>query len=90
MNILGEDHEDISRLFAQKGVDRFGVTPWHNGVSGAPVLDDAIAYIDCEFEAEYPGGDHKIIIGRVLDVDMRADARPLLFYRGTYLRIGVD
>ena len=41
------------------------------GVSGAPVLEEAIAYLDCEFEAEYPGGDHKIIVGRVLDLDMR-------------------
>ncbi|HXY93721.1 MAG TPA: flavin reductase family protein, partial [Acidimicrobiia bacterium] len=39
---------------------------------------------------EYPGGDHKIIVGRVLDLDMREDARPLLFYRGTYLRISTD
>jgi 3-hydroxy-9,10-secoandrosta-1,3,5(10)-triene-9,17-dione monooxygenase reductase component len=87
VNILGEDHEELSRLFAQKGADRFGVTPWRQGISGSPVLEDAIAYIDCEFEAEYPGGDHKIIVGSVLDLDMREGARPLLFYRGTYLRI---
>jgi 3-hydroxy-9,10-secoandrosta-1,3,5(10)-triene-9,17-dione monooxygenase reductase component len=87
VNILGEEHEDLSRLFAQRGADRFGATPWHTGVSGSPVLDEAIAYVDCEFEAEYPGGDHKIIVGRVLDLDMREGARPLLFYRGTYLRI---
>ena len=62
-------------------------TPWHCGVSGAPVLDDAIAYIDCEFEAEYPGGDHKIIVGSVLDLDMREGARPLLFYKGSYSKM---
>jgi len=87
VNILGEDHEPLSRLFAQKGADRFGQTPWHCGVSGAPVLDDAIAYIDCDFEAEYPGGDHKIIVGRVLDLDMREGARPLLFYKGSYSKM---
>src|SRR5215471_12329860 len=65
VNILGEEHEHVSRLFAQKGADRFGQTSWHVGVSGAPVLDEAIAYIDCELEAEYPGGDHKIIVCRV-------------------------
>jgi 3-hydroxy-9,10-secoandrosta-1,3,5(10)-triene-9,17-dione monooxygenase reductase component len=87
INILGEHHEELSRLFAQRDADRFGSTPWHRGVSGSPVLDEAIAYVDCSFEAEYPGGDHMIIVGRVLDLDMREDARPLLFYKGTYGRI---
>lgn len=87
VNILGEDHEELSNLFAKKGADRFSVTPWHVGVSGAPVLDEAIAYLDCRFEAEHAGGDHKIIVGRVLDLDMREGARPLLFYRGGYQRM---
>jgi 3-hydroxy-9,10-secoandrosta-1,3,5(10)-triene-9,17-dione monooxygenase reductase component len=87
VNILGEEHEELSRLFALKGADRFARTPWHRGVSGAPVLDDAIAYIDCDFEAEYPGGDHKIVVGRVLDLDMLEGARPLLFYKGGYSKM---
>jgi 3-hydroxy-9,10-secoandrosta-1,3,5(10)-triene-9,17-dione monooxygenase reductase component len=87
VNILGEDHEELSQLFAKKGADRFSATPWHVGVSGAPVLEDAIAYLDCRFEAEDPGGDHKIVVGRVLDLDMREGARPLLFYRGGYSRM---
>jgi len=87
VNILGEDHEALSNLFAKKGADRFSQTPWRIGVSGAPVLEEAIAYLDCQFEAEYPGGDHKIIVGRVLDLDMREGARPLLFYRGGYQRM---
>ena len=87
VNILGEDHEDLSNLFAKKGADRFSQTPWRIGVSGAPVLEDAIAYIDCEFEAEYPGGDHKIVVGRVIDLDMREGARPLLFFKGGYERM---
>ena len=88
INILGEGHEDLSNLFAKKGADRFSATPWHTGVSGAPVLDEAIAYLDCRFEAEYPGGDHKIVVGRVLDLDLREGARPLLFFRGKYTRMG--
>jgi 3-hydroxy-9,10-secoandrosta-1,3,5(10)-triene-9,17-dione monooxygenase reductase component len=87
VNILGEDAEGLSQLFAMKGADRFSSTPWRVGVSGAPVLEEAIAYLDCRFEAEYPGGDHKIVVGRVLDLDMREGARPLLFYRGGYQRM---
>ena len=87
VNILGEEHEELSNLFARKGADRFGQTPWRIGVSGAPVLEEAIAYLDCRFEAEYPGGDHKIIVGRVLDLDVREGSRPLLFYKGGYERM---
>ena len=49
MNILGEHQEELSQLFAQKGADRFGQTAWHVRRVGSPVLDDAIAYLDCEF-----------------------------------------
>jgi len=87
VNILGEEHEELSGLFAKKGADRFSQTPWRVGVSGAPVLEEAIAYLDCQFEAEYPGGDHKIVVGRVLDLDMREGSRPLLFYKGGYERM---
>jgi 3-hydroxy-9,10-secoandrosta-1,3,5(10)-triene-9,17-dione monooxygenase reductase component len=87
INILGEGHEELSQLFARKGADRFSATPWRVGVSGAPVLEDAIAYLDCEYEAQYPGGDHLIVVGRVLDLDMREGARPLLFFRGGYERM---
>ena len=87
VNILGEDHEALSNLFAKKGAERFSQTPWRVGVSGAPVLEEAIAYLDCRFEAEYPGGDHKIIVGRVLDLDMREGSRPLLFFKGGYERM---
>jgi 3-hydroxy-9,10-secoandrosta-1,3,5(10)-triene-9,17-dione monooxygenase reductase component len=87
INILGEEHESLSQLFALKGADRFSKVQWRRGISGAPVLDDAIAYIDCEFEAKHPGGDHQIVVGRVVDVDMRQDARPLVFFKGAYRKI---
>lgn len=90
INILGEHHEELSQLFALKGADRFGSTPWRNGVSGSPVLDDAIAYVDCELEALYPGGDHTIVVGKVVDLDLRDDGRPLIFYQGSYARLQTD
>lgn len=87
VNILGEHQEEVSQLFATKGADRFGDTEWRVGVSGSPVLEDAMAYIDCEIDAQYPGGDHLIVVGRVLDLDVRGGARPLLFFRGGYGRL---
>jgi 3-hydroxy-9,10-secoandrosta-1,3,5(10)-triene-9,17-dione monooxygenase reductase component len=87
VNVLGEHQEELSQLFAQKGADRFGQTDWHIGVGGSPVLHDCIAYLDCEFWAEYDGGDHIIVVGRVLDLGVDHDAGPLLFYQGKYARM---
>jgi flavin reductase (DIM6/NTAB) family NADH-FMN oxidoreductase RutF len=87
VNILGEHQEELSRLFAQKGADRFGQAEWHVGVGGSPVLHDVLAYIDCEFWAEYDGGDHIIVVGRVLDLGVTHDAGPLVFFRGQYGRL---
>jgi 3-hydroxy-9,10-secoandrosta-1,3,5(10)-triene-9,17-dione monooxygenase reductase component len=86
VNILAEHSEDLCRLFATPGADRFGPTAWHTGVTGAPILEDAIAYIDCEAEAEYPGGDHVIAVGRVRQMGYKHGALPLLFHRGAYGR----
>jgi 3-hydroxy-9,10-secoandrosta-1,3,5(10)-triene-9,17-dione monooxygenase reductase component len=87
VNVIGEGQEELSRLFALKGADRFAQIRWHAGVSGSPVFDDAIAYVDCETDAEYPGGDHTIVLARVLDFGMTEGARPLIFFRGAYSRM---
>ncbi len=87
VNILDEKQEDLCRLFAQKGADRFSQVGWRAGAGGSPVLEDVHAYIDCDIWAEYEGGDHVIVVGRVLDLGLSADAGPLLFYRGTYGRL---
>lgn len=89
VNILGEHQEEVSRLFATKDVDRFGQVDWHLGVGGSPVLHDTLAYLDCEFWAEYDGGDHIIVVGRVLDLGVTHEGSPLLFFRGKYGRLHV-
>jgi 3-hydroxy-9,10-secoandrosta-1,3,5(10)-triene-9,17-dione monooxygenase reductase component len=87
VNILGDHQEELSRRFATKGADRFGQTDWHLSVGGSPVLHDVLAYLDCEFWAEYDGGDHIIVVGQVLDLGVTYHARPLVFYRGEYVRV---
>jgi 3-hydroxy-9,10-secoandrosta-1,3,5(10)-triene-9,17-dione monooxygenase reductase component len=87
VNILGEHQEETSRLFATRDVDRFASVEWHVGVGGSPVLEDCLAYLDCEFWAEYDGGDHIIVVGRVLDLGVPREAGPLLFFQGKYGRL---
>jgi 3-hydroxy-9,10-secoandrosta-1,3,5(10)-triene-9,17-dione monooxygenase reductase component len=86
VNILAEDQEAVSRTFASHGVDRFAGMGWRPSPSGAPILADVLAWIDCTVEAEYEAGDHRIVVGRVRELDLLHEGRPLVFYRGGYGR----
>jgi len=83
VNILGHDHEHLSRQFSSKG-DKFAGVAWHRGTSGSPVFDDALAWIDCVMHQEVDGGDHVIAIGRVVELGDRGHGGPLAYYRGGY------
>ena len=84
VNVLGAHQGDACWRFAKKGVDdRFGDVSWHPGVTGSPILDDAIAWIDCVTEVIHEVGDHYFVVGRVVEMLHREDdPLPLLFYRG--------
>lgn len=85
VNVLAADQAELSKVFAQKGADRFVGVDYHSGATGSPILDGVLAYLDCEIEAEHDAGDHVLVVGRVVDLDIpRADAEPLLFFRGGY------
>jgi 3-hydroxy-9,10-secoandrosta-1,3,5(10)-triene-9,17-dione monooxygenase reductase component len=85
-NILGEDDEEVCRVFAQKDIDRFQHMTFRPGVSGAPILDRALAFVDCATDVEHDAGDHVIVVGRVLELGYRSTGKPLVFYRGGYGR----
>ena len=86
VNILAEDQETLSRAFAGHGPDRFRGVGWRPAPSGAPVLAGVLAWIDCKVEAEHEAGDHLIVIGRVTELELVREGRPLIFYRGGYGR----
>jgi 3-hydroxy-9,10-secoandrosta-1,3,5(10)-triene-9,17-dione monooxygenase reductase component len=86
VNVLDEDAEAVCRIFATKGVDRFEGVTHHRAATGAPILADALAYIDCETEVEHDAGDHVIVVGRVVELGYASEGKPLLFYRGGYGR----
>jgi flavin reductase ActVB len=78
IQIAGSHHVELVGRFATKGADKFGggeFLPDHRGV---PVLLDAAVLIECEAHERYDGGDHTILIGRVIEVDV--DDRPALLY----------
>lgn len=88
VNFLEEGRgEAVARRFGTGGPadEKFRGTPWHAGRTGAPVLDDALAWVDCRVHAALPGGDHTIFVGEVVLADAR-EGTPLLYYRGGYGR----
>lgn len=86
LNVLCSDQERIARRFAEWEVSaKFEGLAFHAEVTGAPVLDDAIAWVDCHVRNEYDGGDHTIFVGEVVAGDAK-EGGPLLYYRGGYGR----
>ena len=83
VNILDEHQQDACRRFASKDEDRFASTPWHRSTGGSPILDDALAWLDCQIAFEQSAGDHVIVGGLVVGLDAR-EGDPLLFYQGRY------
>jgi 3-hydroxy-9,10-secoandrosta-1,3,5(10)-triene-9,17-dione monooxygenase reductase component len=84
VNVLAEGQDAVSQNFARSGADKFAGVAWTPSPHGSPVLDDVVAWIDGELWAEYDGGDHTIVVARVLDLGAHPDRRPLLFHRGSY------
>jgi len=68
VNVLTEKQEDLSRCFATSSAERykgFCHARYHVVATGAPIIDDTLAFIDTRVVAEYPGGDHVIFLGQV-------------------------
>ena len=88
VNILSEHQMEVSNTFASKSEDKFAAVEWTESAhTGSPLITDAIAHLDCELEATYPGGDHEIVIGRVRSLDLhRENHGPLIFFKGSYSR----
>jgi flavin reductase (DIM6/NTAB) family NADH-FMN oxidoreductase RutF len=89
VNILAEDQSAISTRFARAMTDKWeGVAPVY-GANRCPLLNEALAWIECSSYGKHDGGDHLILVGRVdrLTVRNRAEFRPLLFFRGKYRRL---
>ena len=87
LNVLAEDQEHLSRLYADYATDsehRLAGLSFRRGVTGAPVLEDCLAYVDCRVVATYAGGDHTIFVGKVEDADVLREDQPLVFFRSGY------
>jgi flavin reductase (DIM6/NTAB) family NADH-FMN oxidoreductase RutF len=86
VNVLSSSQETLARRFADKHEDRFDGVGYHLTPNGLILLGGALAHIESERYGEYPGGDHTIVLGRVIG-GSTSKGRPLLYYRGGYAAI---
>jgi 3-hydroxy-9,10-secoandrosta-1,3,5(10)-triene-9,17-dione monooxygenase reductase component len=85
VNILNEHQEAVCRAFAISGGDKFSGVGWRPGITGAPVIDGALAVVECQLGEIFDGGDHEIVTGLVVALEV-GEGGPLLFYRGGFGR----
>lgn len=87
VNVLSGQQEVLARRFADKHEDRFEGIGYHLNPDGLVLLDGTLAHIECQRHAEYPGGDHTIVMGLVIG-GATGEGHPLLYYRGGYAALG--
>jgi flavin reductase (DIM6/NTAB) family NADH-FMN oxidoreductase RutF len=87
VNVLSAEQEALSRRFAGPHTDRFDGVGYTLNDRGLVLLEGTLAHIECERHADFPGGDHTIVVGRVVG-GATYDRRPLLYYRGGYGVLG--
>lgn len=87
--VLRADQAELCRRFGRSGADKFAGVAWSPAeVTGSPRVGGGLAWVDCRVEGVLPAGDHRIVVGRVVDLSVpeeAEDAAPLLFYRGSFL-----
>lgn len=85
VHVLAMNQKELSDRFAQSGENKFDTFDCHEGLHGVPVLPEFAACFECSTEHIYPGGDHKIIVGRVHRFEDR-ETDPLIVHRSRFLR----
>lgn len=83
VNVLRADQQDASRAFSRPGLKPFASLPHRFGSNGAPVLDDAIAVLECATYSVLEAGDHEIVLGEVTAASA-SGGEPLVYYDGGY------
>jgi 3-hydroxy-9,10-secoandrosta-1,3,5(10)-triene-9,17-dione monooxygenase reductase component len=84
VSILSREQEALCRAFALPGRNKFAGVSWSpTEVTGSPVIDGALAWIDCRIGPIHVVGDHYLVVGHVVGLDS-ASGEPLLFYRGQF------
>ena len=88
INILAEHQKFVSQTFASKSAEKFQSVRWLPGSTGAPSLEESIAWLDCHTRQRVDAGDHVVLIGEVVHFST-SGGRPLGYCQGNYLSFGL-
>jgi 3-hydroxy-9,10-secoandrosta-1,3,5(10)-triene-9,17-dione monooxygenase reductase component len=86
VSILADDQLPVCNAFFRKDTDPWDAVSWSVGETGSPIVDGALAFIDCTIHDVLDTGDHWMVLGRVVDTGYRGEGHPLLFLGGGYGR----
>lgn len=88
LSFLPADRKDLSEHFADPGRpvgdEQFELVGTRTSITGAPILEGAVGWVDCEVWATYDGGDHVIVVGEVRDLGSDSDEHALVYFRSAY------
>ncbi|MDQ3964678.1 MAG: flavin reductase family protein [Actinomycetota bacterium] len=87
VNVLSAEQEPLSRAFASSGPKPFAGLAHKEAENGAPLLDGALAWIECTTTEIVDGGDHDVVIGEVTACSS-ADGAPLIYFARRYRSLG--
>jgi flavin reductase (DIM6/NTAB) family NADH-FMN oxidoreductase RutF len=82
VNILGESKIELAKHFglqSGRNLDKFEGVEFERKKTGAPIIKDSIAYLDCKVQAAHTAGDHTIFVGTIEDCDICSDEHPLIY-----------
>ena len=91
VSVLAENQSELSRKFAdhdEVDVHRFVGVDHHVGDTGAPLVDGALAELECAVEDQLGTGDHTVFVGKVVSAKVTSDESPLVFHRSRYAKVG--
>jgi len=84
VNILAADQHETSAVFATRGEDKFSAVNWEEKTTGSPVIEEVVAWFDCNTHDTIDAGDHLIMIGQVVAYN-HGTSTPLGYCRGAYV-----
>ena len=84
VNVLASDQQALCRQLSGRGEDKFAGVSHRVSANGSPILDNVVAWIDCTLDAVHEAGDHYIVLGKVIALEVDRPESPLLFFQGNY------
>jgi flavin reductase ActVB len=89
VHVLGRDQEHLARRFARKDPDKFADLPTEPGMAGLPLLDGALATLQCQVQDRVPAGDHLVLIAQVRHTRCQ-EGEPLAYHRRDFCGVSAE